>query len=107
MGYERYDNVALGFLLFTLLTIALSLIFGWLRLKTGSIWPSSLAHAATNSIGGSLTFLLFLGGGNSLTLVAYNGVFVLVPLGLFCLWLLLSGQLRARRETGVSSGFSG
>jgi membrane protease YdiL (CAAX protease family) len=96
MGYERYDNLALGFLLFTLLTIALSLIFGWLRLKTQSIWPSSLAHAATNTIGGSLTFLLFLGGGN-LTLVAYNGVFVLIPLSLFCLWLLLSGQLRNRQ----------
>jgi membrane protease YdiL (CAAX protease family) len=105
MGYERYDNLALGFLLFMLLTIVLSLIFGWLRLKTQSIWPSSLAHAATNTLGGSLTFLLFLGGGN-LTLVAYNGVFVLVPLGLFCLWLLLSGQLRAQRETSAQDGLA-
>jgi uncharacterized protein len=98
MGYERYDNLALGFLLFTLLTIALSFIFGWLRLKTQSIWSASLAHAATNTIGGSLTFLLFAGGAN-LTLVAYNGVFVLIPLGIFCLWIIFSGQLRAEEET--------
>jgi membrane protease YdiL (CAAX protease family) len=103
MGYERYDNLPLGLLLFTLLTIVLSFIFGWLRLKTQSIWPASLAHAATNAIGGSLTFLLFLGGAN-LTLVAYNGVFVLIPLGLFCLWLLLSGQLQAQGEASGREG---
>lgn len=101
MGYERYNNLALGCLLFTGLTVVLSLIFGWLRLKTGSIWPSSLAHSATNAIGGSLTILLFLGGAN-LWLVAYNGAFALILLGLFSLWLILSGQLRAPGQSTAS-----
>jgi membrane protease YdiL (CAAX protease family) len=107
LGYERYENPLVGLLIFPVLTILLSLIFGWLRLKTGSIWPSSLAHAATNSVGGSLSALLFVGGA-SLSLVGYTGILAWIPLGALCVWIVLSGQLKPEpaphpQKVGVDS----
>jgi len=85
----------LGLLTFPVTTIFLSIIFGWLRLKTGSVWSASLAHAATNAAGGSLIVLLFWGGPNWI-LVAYVGVLGWVPLAALCGWILLTGRLQLR-----------
>jgi uncharacterized protein len=92
LGYEHYQNIAAGLLVFTVNTILLSIIFGWLRLKTGSIWSSSIAHGATNSFGASITLLLFAGGPNFI-LVAYLGILSWIPFGALCLWILLTKQL--------------
>ncbi len=94
LGYEHYENIGVGLLVFPISTILLSIIFGWLRLKTCSIWSSSIAHGATNSFGVSLTLLLFLGGPN-FTLVSYLGVLSWIPLGALCAWILLTGKLRS------------
>ncbi|MCL2841186.1 MAG: CPBP family intramembrane metalloprotease [Defluviitaleaceae bacterium] len=49
VGYNDAKNPKLNaFILFTIQTIALSFIFGWLRITTGNIWAASLAHAAHN-----------------------------------------------------------
>jgi membrane protease YdiL (CAAX protease family) len=63
-GYNYPDNRILGLFIFPVFTVLLSIILGWLRIKTGSVWPASLAHASTNAIGGGLTILLFMGGPN-------------------------------------------
>jgi uncharacterized protein len=91
-GYEHYQNVAASLLVFPVNTILLSIIFGWLRLKTLSIWASSIAHGATNSFGASVTLLLFAGGPNFI-LVGYLGILSWIPLGALCLWILLTKQL--------------
>jgi membrane protease YdiL (CAAX protease family) len=88
MGYERYENQFLGLLIFTGFTILLSIIFGWLRLKTGSVWAASVGHGATNAIGGSLTLMLFSGSKNWLW-VGYNGILAWLPLGIVCVWIIL------------------
>jgi membrane protease YdiL (CAAX protease family) len=95
MGYERYSNPWLGLLLFPIFTMLLAIIFAWLRLRSGSIWASSLAHAATNVIGGNLSISLFAGN-SSFSLVAYSGVLAWIPLGLVALWIVLSGRLSAQ-----------
>jgi uncharacterized protein len=90
IGYQRYDRPYLGLLvfpIFPIFTILLSIIFGWLRLKTGSIWSACLAHGATNAIGGSLTSFLFLGGSNWI-FVTYNGMLAWIPLGIVCGWIV-------------------
>lgn len=86
LGYEHYKNVWIGLLVFPICTVMLSVIFGWLRLKTGSIWSSSVAHGATNALGLSLTFLLFLGGPH-FVFVSYLGIFSWIPLGVVCAWI--------------------
>jgi uncharacterized protein len=92
-GYNFPDHPILGLLIFPVSTIMLSIIFGWLRLKTCSIWAPSLAHAATNSVGGSLILLLFAGGPD-LIFVSYLGILAWIPLGALCLWIIFTGRLK-------------
>jgi uncharacterized protein len=96
-GYNYPEHPILGLLVFPIGTVLLSIIFGWLFLKSGSIWVNSLAHAATNAIGGSLTFLLFTGGGDFLY-VSYLGILGWVPLGAIALWIILTGRLKPKSE---------
>ena len=93
-GYNFPDQPVLGMFVFAVSTVMLSIIFGWLRLRTESIWSASLAHSATNIIGGGLTLFLFTGGPNWI-FVSYAGIIGWVPLGLLCLWIILTGQLSA------------
>ena len=81
----------------------LSIVFGWLRLSTGSAWSTSLAHAATNTLGGTLLGLLFYGGPNWV-LVNYTGVLSWIPLGLVCTWIIATGRLRAAPAQGGATG---
>ncbi len=91
-GYNFPENPVLGLVVFPVSTILLSIVFGWLRLKTDSVWSASLAHAATNTVGGSLTVLLFIGGPNWI-FVSYTGILAWMPLGVLCGWIILTGQL--------------
>ena len=92
---------ALVLLVFPMSTILLSIIFGWLRQSTGSIWAPSLAHAAANCIGSSLTMLWFAGNEHWI-LWSYLGVLGLVPLGAIGAWIVLTGRLGpTRRSAGV------
>jgi membrane protease YdiL (CAAX protease family) len=101
-GYNFPDRPLLGLIVFPISTTLVSIIFGWLRLRTGSIWASSLAHAATNVVGGSLTMLLFLGGPN-LIFVSYLGILSWIPLGILCAWIVLTGQLKPEPTSGQVS----
>jgi membrane protease YdiL (CAAX protease family) len=92
-GYNFPDHPIAGSFLFLVGTTLLSIIFGWLRERTGSIWAPCLAHAATNSIGASLTLLLFAGEPNWIFL-NYLGLLGLIPLGAFCAWLVFTGRLQ-------------
>jgi len=91
-GYNYPDNRILGLFIFPVFTVLLSIIFGWLRLKTGSIWSACLAHAATNAIVGGLTIFLFMGAPNWV-FVGYTGILSWIPLGGVCAWIILTGQL--------------
>lgn len=93
MGYQRYENPMFGLLVFPIFTLLLSIIFGWLRLKTESIWAASLGHGATNAIGSSLTVMLFLGGPNWM-FVGYNGILAWIPLGIVCAWIIATQQFK-------------
>ena len=86
MGYEHYANVWIGLVVFTVSTILLSIIFGWLLRKTGSVWAASMAHGATNNLGLSLSLLLFVGGPHFIFL-SYLGILAWVPLGILCVWI--------------------
>ena len=97
-GYNFPGQPVLGMLVFTVSTILLSIFFGWLRQRTGSIWAPSLAHAATNAVGGSLMLLLFLGGGKPLY-VAYLGILGWVPLGALAVWIAWRGYPKGSEQS--------
>jgi membrane protease YdiL (CAAX protease family) len=90
----------LTLLVFPTSTILLSVIFGWLRQRTGSVWATSLAHAATNYIGANLAMLWFTGDANWI-LWSYLGVLGWIPLGALCGWIILSGQLQPAKDGAV------
>jgi membrane protease YdiL (CAAX protease family) len=78
----------LGLAVWTLSFMFQEMILTWLRLRSGSVWPASLAHAGNNMV---LALLIgtALGdeGAISHTLIG------LVPMVALALWLLLSGRL--------------
>ena len=88
-GYEfQGDRSLAAIAVFCAFAVLISIIFGWLRRRSGSIWVTSLAHSATNAIGGSLAMLWFPGAANVL-FVMYGGILSFVPLGLLCVWIIV------------------
>jgi membrane protease YdiL (CAAX protease family) len=93
-GYNYPEHPLLGLLIFPVSCILLSIILGWLRMKSGSIWTVCLAHSATNAIGGTLTLLLFLGRADFL-FTGYLGILSWLPLGVLAAWIVFTGRLKA------------
>ena len=97
-SYNYPGHRWLGVLMMMLFCVALSMIFTWLRFRSGSIWTTVLAHAAVNAQAGFA--IIFLSSGDSL-LRAPIGLLGLVPMLLFALFLAATGRLKP--DTGVSS----
>lgn len=96
-GHNFPNHPYLGLAIFPIGTTQLSIILGWLRLRTGSVWAPSLAHAALNAVAGPLTLLLFVGGPDFL-FVNPLGVLGWIPLGILAGWIVLTGRLRPQAE---------
>jgi uncharacterized protein len=74
------------------------LLYGWLRLRTGSVWPASLAHSAHNyfwALFGSFTVATSPLAAEYLA--GESGILIIVGYGLLAAWLL------SRRSLGESS----
>lgn len=89
--YNYPGHPWLGILVMMLFCVFLSIIFAWLRFRSGSVWPSTLAHAAVNAQAGFA--ILFLSAGDSL-LKAPIGLLGLVPMLIFALFLVATGRLK-------------
>jgi membrane protease YdiL (CAAX protease family) len=103
-GYLPNEHGLLGVLLYAWYMIPHSIILGWLRLRTGSIWPPTLAHLANNAIGPLLLSALFISGGQGDLLFSLRGLLVVIPLLLLCAWIVLSGQLKPRAPAPLTKG---
>lgn len=56
-GYNYPETPILGALIYMTITcISLGAVFGWVRIKTNSVWPAAVAHAAYNVI---ITLVVF------------------------------------------------
>ena len=80
-------------LVFTINFVLKSIIYGWLRVKTGGIWAPCLASGAFTAIGA-------LGDGGPFWLYI-SGFAILgwIPLGILCAWIILTGQLKPHDQT--------
>jgi uncharacterized protein len=90
-GYNYPGHPWLGVLMMMLFCVALSMIFAWLRFRSGSIWTTVLAHAAINAQAGFA--LLMLSSGDSLVR-APIGLLGLAPMILFAIFLAVTGRLK-------------
>lgn len=87
-GFDSVGNPLMTLFLLTVSAIFLSIVFGWIRRKTGSVWATSLAHSATNAIGGVLSVSWFPDP-SSMVFTSYLGFLAWVPLGVLCLWIIV------------------
>jgi hypothetical protein len=95
LGYSAYANPFIGLITATAFAILLAIMLAWLHLSTRSVWSSSLAHAGTNMVLATLSTALLVGGAKIDW--AVNDLLQSVPLGAICVWIVLSGRLRADR----------
>jgi membrane protease YdiL (CAAX protease family) len=95
LRYSEYANPFIGLITATVFAILLAIILAWRRLRTRSVWSSSLAHAGTNMVLATLSTALLVGGAKIDW--AVNDLLQSVPLATMCAWIILSGQLRADR----------
>jgi len=91
-GFNYGDQPWLGALIFPVTTVLQSIVLGWLRERSGSIWVPCLGHASTNAVGGSLTVMWFYGADP--VWVGVQGILGWLPLGAFCIWIAWSGRAR-------------
>lgn len=74
--------------------IWLSIVLGWLRTRTGSVWTACLAHAANNNLLAPLGAIVGLTAGMGDLLLSPTGVLLLIPVGVLCGWIVWSGGLK-------------
>ena len=103
LGYNfgRPDLTGLAFMVGG--CIALSVLFGWLRLRTGSLWPAVFAHAALNASSGMLLALVLSADSPTpdMALVTVLGVSGWLVSAVVVLVLVLTGQFRRQPEVDV------
>ena len=93
-GGELPGNRLVSFLMFCVFTVLVAIILSWLRLRSGSVWVTCVAHSTVDAVLGILSILVFFNSGNP-NYVWGAGVLSWIPLGLFCAWIIWSGQLNS------------
>ena len=89
-GYNYPGHPILGVIMMVVFTVSLSMIFTWLRFRSGSVWPSTLAPAAVNA---QYNYgVLLLSPADSL-LRAPIGLVGLIPTIIFAIILAATGLL--------------
>ncbi|MEV4087546.1 CPBP family intramembrane glutamic endopeptidase, partial [Nonomuraea fuscirosea] len=85
-NYPRLGSwAALAFIGFCMLA---GVLLGWLRLRTGSVWPAVVAHASLNAVAGVALLLGDAAAPPNELLAGITGVMGWVVLALLCVVLL-------------------
>lgn len=104
-GFELRGEFVLALLMLPVTTVLGSIVLGWLRLRTGSVWAAALYHSANNAAVGSPTVstLLLVMTGRDWNWLYVSWLLYSVPVGALCAWIVLTGQLRAQAIQGQAS----
>jgi membrane protease YdiL (CAAX protease family) len=73
LGYNFGRTDIVGVLLMMVACVLLGILFGWLRLVSGNIWPSVFAHGGLNAAGGLLLLVVAAGERPDLAVVGPIG----------------------------------
>ncbi|WP_105565585.1 CPBP family intramembrane glutamic endopeptidase [Microbacterium halophytorum] len=99
-NYARTDVT--GVLFMVVACVLLGVFFGWLRLRTGSVWPAVFAHGGLNAVGSATLLFSAAGSTPDPVLMAPMGVPMWIVLGAVIAVLALCGQFRAARLVGFA-----
>ncbi|WP_238439564.1 CPBP family intramembrane glutamic endopeptidase [Microbacterium sp. JZ31] len=94
LGYNFSRPDLLGVLLMVGGCVAWGVLFGWSRLRTGSVWPAVFAHGAINAAAGLLIVFAAAGQPLDAAIVGPLGLVVWGVLAVVVVILLLTGQFR-------------
>jgi membrane protease YdiL (CAAX protease family) len=103
LGYNYGRTDVLGVAAMTVWCVLLGVVFGWLRLRTASVWPAVIAHGALNAA--TTTWLVTFSAENPGddfvwgTILGVSGAIVLVVL---IVALAVTGQLRKQAQPGLT-----
>ncbi len=99
LGYNFNRTDIWGVLLMTAGCVIWGVLFGWLRLRTGSLWPAVAAHATFNAAGSTLlTTVPQAGADMNMALVNPLGVSGWIVVTIVVVALALAGQFRRERQ---------
>ncbi|MGO1628054.1 MAG: lysostaphin resistance A-like protein [Microbacterium sp.] len=99
-NYGRTD--VSGVLMMVAACVLLGVLFGWLRLRTGSVWPAVFAHGALNAVGQATMLFTAAGTEPDPALIAPMGVPMWIVLAVVIVVLIAAGQFRSDRLTGFA-----
>ncbi|MFV9506567.1 MAG: CPBP family intramembrane glutamic endopeptidase [Oscillochloridaceae bacterium umkhey_bin13] len=74
LGYNYPNQPATGWLWMVGMCVVWGILFGWMRLATGSVWPAVLAHGALNGSAGIIGGLAAEGATINTALVGVTGL---------------------------------
>lgn len=98
MGYNYARPDLVGVLMMVVFCVLSGIVLGWLRLRTGSVWPAVFGHAAINASTAVWLMVLLPAG---VTPDPFSSSFVGWPgwvvLGVITLLLVVTGQFRRDR----------
>lgn len=91
-GYVEFENVPIGLAAWTFSFVCQEILLSSLRVRSGTVWTASLAHAGNNMVLFLLTGALLGGDGTGLGVTATT-LLTTVPLALLGLWVVATGRL--------------
>jgi uncharacterized protein len=100
LGYIRYSNVLVGLLLWTAGFCLQEIMLTWLRVRSGTIWTTSLAHAGNNMVLSLLASTVLADGAGLDDLVIMP--IMQAPQLAVCAWILLTGRHRPAGAAAAS-----
>ncbi|WP_309066508.1 CPBP family intramembrane glutamic endopeptidase [Microbacterium sp.] len=92
LGYNFGRTDVTGVIFMIAGCMAWGVLFGWLRLRSASVWPAVLAHGALNAAGGAI--VIFAASKPDLALAGPLGVSAWIVCGVVVIVLVLAGQFR-------------
>jgi uncharacterized protein len=96
LGYNFGRTDITGLLFMVGGCVAWGILFGWLRLRSGSVWPAVIAHGALNAAAGMV--LVVAATPPDMALAGPLGVATWIVLVVVVLVLLVTGQFRRQPE---------
>ncbi|NUS41813.1 MAG: CPBP family intramembrane metalloprotease [Terrabacter sp.] len=97
LGYVEFSHVLVGLAVWTASFVLQEILLTWLRLRSGTVWTSSLAHAGNNMVLSLLTATtLAADEGGTLDGIAVTAL-TLLPMGVACAWITLVRPRHGRR----------
>jgi membrane protease YdiL (CAAX protease family) len=100
LGYNFAQPSLLGVALMTMGCVMLGILLGWLRLRSGSVWPAVVAHGAFNAAAGFLSLVIAAGAVADPAVVGPLGVVAWVVMAVVIVVLLVTGQFRTQSRLG-------